>query len=77
MIATPDIDPLDLVDPARYARRGYPHAVWTRLRADAPVAYIAAAGIRAVLGDHEARRYRVDLAEATALLECAGDPAAP
>ena len=27
------IDPLDLVDAARYARRGYPHDVWTRLRA--------------------------------------------
>src|SRR5690348_4208673 len=33
-----DIDPLDLVDPERYARRGYPHAVWTALRAEAPVA---------------------------------------
>jgi cholest-4-en-3-one 26-monooxygenase len=32
-----DIDPLDLVDPERYARRGYPHDVWTRLRAEAPV----------------------------------------
>jgi cytochrome P450 len=39
-----DIDPLDLVDPERYAQRGYPHDVWTRLRADAPVAYIEAAG---------------------------------
>ncbi len=33
-----DIDPLDLVDPDRYARRGYPHDVWTQLRAAAPVA---------------------------------------
>jgi cytochrome P450 len=40
----PGIDPLELVDPARYAREGYPHAVWTRLRAEAPVAYIAPAG---------------------------------
>src|SRR5262249_35625875 len=32
-----DVDPLDLVDPARFARRGYPHEVWTRLRAEAPV----------------------------------------
>jgi cholest-4-en-3-one 26-monooxygenase len=39
-----DIDPLDLVDPARYARRGYPHEVWTRLRADAPVARFEAPG---------------------------------
>src|SRR5512143_2623388 len=42
----PDIDPMDLVDPARYARDGYPHAVWTRLRAEAPVAYIAPPGSR-------------------------------
>ena len=41
---TPDIDPLDLVDPARYAREGYPHAVWTRLRAEAPVAQISPPG---------------------------------
>ena len=40
----PGIDPLELVDPARYARDGYPHAVWTRLRAEAPVAYFAPAG---------------------------------
>jgi len=32
------IDPLELVDPARYARDGCPHALWTRLRAEAPVA---------------------------------------
>ena len=38
------VDPLDLVDPARYARDGYPHAVWTRLRAESPVAHIAAPG---------------------------------
>jgi cytochrome P450 len=43
---TPAIDPLDLVDPARYARDGYPHAVWTRLRAEAPVACIAPPGYR-------------------------------
>jgi cholest-4-en-3-one 26-monooxygenase len=43
---TPGIDPLELVDPARYARDGYPHAVWTRLRAEAPVAYIAPPGYR-------------------------------
>jgi len=38
MAGSLDIDPLDLVDPERFARRGYPHAVWTRLRAEAPVA---------------------------------------
>lgn len=38
------IDPLDLVDAERYARRGYPHDVWTQLRAEDPVAYIEAPG---------------------------------
>ena len=33
------VDPLDLVDAERFGRRGYPHDVWTRLRAEAPVAY--------------------------------------
>jgi cholest-4-en-3-one 26-monooxygenase len=38
--APPDfVDPLDLVEPARFARNGYPHDAWTRLRAEAPVAY--------------------------------------
>src|SRR5215470_931088 len=40
----PGIDPLDLVEPARFARDGYPHAVWTRLRAEAPVAHFAPPG---------------------------------
>jgi cholest-4-en-3-one 26-monooxygenase len=39
-----DIDPADLVDPERYAQRGYPHDVWTKLRAEAPVARIKAPG---------------------------------
>ena len=39
-----DIDPLDLVDPGRYARHGYPHEVWTRLRAVAPVARVEPPG---------------------------------
>ena len=41
-----DIDPLDLVDPVRYARGGYPHDVWTRLRAEAPIARIEAPGYK-------------------------------
>jgi cholest-4-en-3-one 26-monooxygenase len=41
---TSAIDPLDLVDPARYQRRGYPHEVWTQLRAEAPVAYFEPPG---------------------------------
>jgi len=38
------IDPLDLVDAERYGRRGYPHDVWTRLRAEAPVARLEPPG---------------------------------
>jgi hypothetical protein len=37
-----NVDPLDLVDPERYALRGYPHETWTRLRGEAPVARIEA-----------------------------------
>ena len=43
-MTTVDIDPFELVDPDRYARRGYPHDVWTRLRAEAPVAYFTPDG---------------------------------
>jgi cytochrome P450 len=43
---TPGIDPLDLVDPERFSRRGYPHDVWTRLRAEAPVAWLEPPGYR-------------------------------
>jgi cholest-4-en-3-one 26-monooxygenase len=39
-----DIDPLDLVDPARFARNGYPYETWARLRNEAPVAYIEPPG---------------------------------
>ena len=38
------INPLDLVDPVRFARNGYPDAVWTQLRAEAPVAYFEPPG---------------------------------
>ncbi len=41
---TAGVDVLDLIDPERYARRGYPHDVWTRLRAEAPVAYFTPDG---------------------------------
>jgi cholest-4-en-3-one 26-monooxygenase len=43
-VTTIDIDSSELVDPERYARRGYPHEVWTRLRAEAPVASFAPEG---------------------------------
>jgi cholest-4-en-3-one 26-monooxygenase len=39
-----DIDPLDLVEPARFARNGYPHEVWRKLRAEAPVVYLEPPG---------------------------------
>ena len=42
--APASIDPLDLVDPDRYVRRGYPHDVWTQLRAETPVAWMEAPG---------------------------------
>ena len=38
------IDPLDLVDPTRFARRGYPHELWATLRAQMPVAYLEPPG---------------------------------
>ena len=41
-----EIDPLDLVDPVRYARGGYPHDVWTQLRAEAPVARVEPPGYK-------------------------------
>jgi cytochrome P450 len=39
-----NVDVLDLIDPTRYASRGYPHDVWTQLRKEAPVAYFAPEG---------------------------------
>ena len=44
--------------PARSPRSGYPDDVWTQLRAEAPVAWFEPDGLRAVLGDHQARRHR-------------------
>ncbi len=34
------VDPLDLVDPGRFARNGYPHELWATLRAEAPVVFL-------------------------------------
>jgi len=44
MTTVDSIDPLELVDASRYGQRGYPHDVWTRLRAEAPVAYFEPPG---------------------------------
>ncbi len=44
MISAADSE--QLVDAQRYAREGYPHELWARLRAEAPVAYSAPAGFR-------------------------------
>src|SRR5580704_5874887 len=38
------IDPLDLVEPNRFAQNGYPQAVWATLRDEAPVAYLTPPG---------------------------------
>src|SRR5690606_32261589 len=38
------IDPMDLVDGSRFAARGYPHAVWAQLRAEAPVCWFEPEG---------------------------------
>jgi len=38
------IDPLDLVEPTRFAQHGYPHELWTALRAQMPVAYLEPPG---------------------------------
>jgi cytochrome P450 len=46
MAERPAIDPLDLVDPERFARNGYPHHVWTRLRAESPVARFEPPGFK-------------------------------
>ncbi len=39
-----DVDPLDLVAPGNYARRGVPHEAWRRLRAESPVQFFEPAG---------------------------------
>ena len=36
-VSSAPLSELDLVSPAKYAAEGYPHAEWTRLRAEAPV----------------------------------------
>jgi cytochrome P450 len=41
-VTSVNVDPLELTDAARYAQRGYPHELWTRLRAEQPVAYVEA-----------------------------------
>ncbi|MGD0883147.1 MAG: cytochrome P450, partial [Acidimicrobiales bacterium] len=38
------VDPLDLVEPGRFARNGYPHQLWATLRAEAPVVYLEPEG---------------------------------
>ena len=38
------LDPLDLVDPSRFAERGYPDALWTKLRQESPVVYLEPPG---------------------------------
>ena len=37
MATATDLDELDFIEPDGYVARGYPHDVWTRMRAEAPV----------------------------------------
>ena len=74
---TLDIDPLDLVDPARFARDGYPHHVWTRLAGRGPGGLLRAAGSSAVLGHHQACRPHPGRLPAADLLERQGHHAGP
>jgi cytochrome P450 len=46
MTTVDSIDPLELVDASRFGLRGYPHDVWTRLRAEAPVAWFTPPGFQ-------------------------------
>lgn len=39
-----DVDPLDLIAPDRYGRKGVPHEAWRRLRAEAPVEFFEPEG---------------------------------
>ena len=70
MIVEPlSIDPLDLVEPARFARNGYPHDVWTRLRAEAPVAFFDPPGFESFWAITKHADIADDLVAADALLE--------
>lgn len=44
VVSPSSIDPLDLVEPSRFAENGYPHAVWATLRDEAPVAFLEPPG---------------------------------
>ena len=74
---TVDVDPLDLVDPERYARDGYPHDVWTRLRAEAPVARIEAPGYEPFWAITKHADIMQIAAQPDAVLERAGHHARP
>ena len=37
MASAIDLDHLDFIEPRGYVERGYPHDVWTRIRAEAPI----------------------------------------
>jgi cholest-4-en-3-one 26-monooxygenase len=43
-VSTLAVDPAELVDPVRWGRDGYPHDLWARMRAEAPVAWIEPEG---------------------------------
>ena len=43
---TTEVNGFDLIDPWRYAEKGYPHELWTTLRREAPVAWFEPEGYR-------------------------------
>ena len=80
-----DVDPLDLLDPARFQQRGYPHDVWTRLRSEAPVAYLEAPGHKpfwaitkhADIVDISAQPHRFSNAQGVTLVKEGAPPVPP
>ena len=54
-------DGTELVDPHAYARTGYPHATWARLRRESPVHWCEPARAGAVLGGDAPRAHLRDL----------------
>ena len=73
----PITDGFDLISNHAYAEKGVPHDLWTRLRAESPVHRCAADRLRALLGDHQARRHLRDLEAARQVLVGARHRRAP
>ena len=63
------LDNLNITDTSLYVDYGYPWEAWDILRREAPVYWYLAAQLRAVLGDHQARRHPLHLFPSRAVLE--------